>query len=75
VLAMEMLVATAAIRNLIREGKTFQIQSILQTGSAAGMLTMENSLKVLAEKGYITIDDALEYCFDQKEMARIVGRK
>jgi twitching motility protein PilT len=75
VLALEMLVATAAVRNLIREGKTFQIQSMLQTGSASGMLTMENSLKALVEKGYITIEDALEYCFDQKEMARIVVRK
>ncbi len=75
VLAMELLVATSAVRNLIREGKTFQIQSILQTGSASGMLTMENSLKGLVDKGFITIDDALEYCFDQREMARIVGRK
>jgi hypothetical protein len=39
------------------------------------MLTMENSLKGLVDRGFITIDDALEYCFDQKEMARIVGRK
>ena len=75
VAAREVLLSTPAIANLIREGKTFQIQSMLQTGSAAGMLTMENSLKVLVEKGYVSFEDALEYCFDQKEMARIVGRK
>src|SRR6266699_665531 len=74
-LAMEMLIISPAIRNLIREGKTFQIQSMLQTGSAAGMLTMENSLKVLVEKGYLSFEDALEYCFDSKEMARLVGRR
>src|SRR5438128_4010070 len=74
-LAMEMLMVSPAIRNLIREGKTFQIQSLLQTGSSSGMLTMENSLKGLVEKGWISVDDAIEHCFDQKEMARIVGRK
>ena len=74
-LAMEMLVITSEIRNLIRENKTFQIQSLLQTGSSAGMLTMENSLKGLVEKGWISADDALEHCFDPKEMARLLGRK
>jgi len=74
-LAMEMLVITSAIRNLIREAKTFQIQSLLQTGASAGMLTMENSLKALVDKGWISADDALESCFDPKEMARILGRK
>jgi twitching motility protein PilT len=74
-LAMEMLVITSAIRNLIREAKTFQIQSLLQTGASAGMLTMDNSLKALVDKGWISADDALESCFDPKEMARILGRK
>jgi twitching motility protein PilT len=74
-LAMEMLVITSAIRNLIREGKTFQIQSLLQTGASAGMLTMENSLKGLVDKGWISAEDALESCFDPREMARLLGRK
>jgi Tfp pilus assembly pilus retraction ATPase PilT len=39
------------------------------------MLTMENSLKGLVDKGWISADDALESCFDPKEMARILGRK
>ena len=73
-LAMEMLVVSPAIRNLIREGKTFQIQSLLQTGASSGMLTMENSLKGLVEKGWISADDAIEHCFDPKEMARLLGR-
>ncbi len=74
-LAMEMLIISPAIRNLIREGKTFQIQSLLQTGSSSGMLTMENSLKGLVEKGWISAEDALEHCFDPKEMARVLGRR
>ncbi len=74
-LAMEMLMITSAIRNLIREGKTFQMQSLLQTGASSGMLTMENSLKGLVDKRWISADDALESCFDPKEMARLLGRK
>jgi twitching motility protein PilT len=74
-LATELLMVSPAIRNLIREGKTFQIQSLLQTGSASGMLTMENSLKGLVEKGWISADDAIEHCFDPKEMARLLGRR
>jgi len=64
-----------AIRNLIPEGKTFQIQSLLQTGASSGMLTMEGSLKGLVEKGWISADDAIEYCFDPKRMARLLGRR
>ncbi len=74
-LAMEMLMVNPAVRNLIREGKTFQIQSLLQTGASSGMLTMENSLKGLVEKGWISADDAIEHCFDPKEMARLLGRR
>jgi len=74
-LAMEMLMITPAIRKLIREAKTFQIQSLLQTGASSGMLTMEQSLKGLVDKRWISADDALESCFDPKEMARLLGRK
>jgi Tfp pilus assembly pilus retraction ATPase PilT len=74
-LAMEMLLITPAIRNLIREAKTFQIRSLLQTGASSGMLTMEQSLKGLVDKRWICADDALESCFDPKEMARLLGRK
>jgi twitching motility protein PilT len=74
VLAIEMLVANPAIRNLIREGKTYQIQSLLQTGQSAGMMTMEQSLKALFDKGLITWDDAVQHSFDTRELHRLVGR-
>jgi len=74
VLAVEFLRANAAIRNLIREGKTHQIQSVLQAGVAAGMITMESSLKALCDRGLLREDDALEHAFDSKEMARLLGR-
>ena len=74
-LAVELLLANAAIRNLIRDGKAFQIQSVLQTGTAAGMVTMEASLKALCDRGLITADDAMEHAIDDKEMARLLGRR
>ena len=74
VVALEQLVASPAVRNLIREGKTFQLQSVLQTGAAAGMVTMEQSLKSLHDRGLISYDDALEHAFDPRELNRLMGR-
>lgn len=56
--ATEILVATPAIRNLIRENKVHQIVSAIQTGSSMGMMTMEKSLKTLYQKGLISLDEA-----------------
>ncbi|MCL4424970.1 MAG: type IV pilus twitching motility protein PilT [Firmicutes bacterium] len=57
VAALEILVATPAVRNLIREGKTHQLSSALQTGAKYGMQTMESSLRVLAERGLISPEE------------------
>jgi twitching motility protein PilT len=56
VVAAEILIATPAVRNLIREGKTHQIVSLMQTGSRFGMQTMEMSLRRLGETGIIDMD-------------------
>jgi twitching motility protein PilT len=74
VVAVEQLIATPAVRNLIREGKTFQMQSLIQTGASAGMVTMEQSLKALHDRGLISYEDALEHAFDPRELARLMGR-
>jgi twitching motility protein PilT len=74
-LGIELLLVNSAIRNLIRDAKTFQIQSVLQTGVAAGMITMESSLKSLYDRGLISEEDAMEHAFDPREMARILGHK
>jgi twitching motility protein PilT len=73
-LACELLIATPAVRNLIREGKTFQIQTMIQTGSTSGMITMEQSLRSAVERGLISYDDALEHAFDPRELERLIGR-
>jgi twitching motility protein PilT len=58
VAAMEVLVCTSAISNLIREGKTFQIPSLLQTGRGQGMVTMNDALLELVRKRVIQPDEA-----------------
>ena len=74
-LAVEFLKVNAAIRNLIRENNTHQIQSVLQTGVGAGMITMESSLKTLCDRGIIGEEEAVTHALDQREMARLLGRR
>lgn len=64
--AMEVLIATPAIRNQIREAKSYQIPSLVQTGSQFGMQTMDQSLSNLIRKGLITQQTAWEYATDKK---------
>jgi twitching motility protein PilT len=74
VVAVEQLMANSAVCNLIRQGKTFQLPSLIQTGAAEGMVTMEQSLKSLHERGLVTYEEALEHAFDAREFARLMGR-
>lgn len=67
--AIETLVITKAVGNLIRENKTFQIQSILQTGSSQGMTLLDNSLRALVDEGTVTREEALRHCEDPKVLA------
>ncbi len=53
VAAREVLVATPAVRNLVREGRLAQLSSVMQGGAAEGMLTMEGALRGLREKGLV----------------------
>ncbi len=58
VAGLEVLVNTRAVSNLIREGKTFQIPSTMQTGSSEGMITFEQHLTGLVQEGKISLEDA-----------------
>ncbi|GGW37877.1 type IV pilus twitching motility protein PilT [Vreelandella hamiltonii] len=58
VAAHEILIATAAVRNLIREDKVAQIYSAIQTGGALGMQTLDASLARLVKEGVVTLGDA-----------------
>lgn len=70
--ALEIMIITSAIRNLIREGKTYQIESLIQTGSKYGMKTMDMSLIELYRKGYITNKTALDYSIENNQVRRAV---
>ncbi len=59
VAAYEVLVATPAVRNLIKEAKTHQLRNSLVTGSQEGMLTLEQSLSALVQAGIVTEEDAV----------------
>jgi twitching motility protein PilT len=73
VVATEVLVPTPAVRNLIREGKTHQIPSVLQTSSAAGMQTMDASLATLVRSGAITQKLAEARSSTPEELRRLLG--
>jgi twitching motility protein PilT len=71
--AAEILVPTPAVRNLIREGKTHQIYSVLQTGGAQGMQTMDASLAQLVRANRITRQIAEQRAHSAEELRRLLG--
>jgi twitching motility protein PilT len=74
VVVVEVMTATPAIRNLIREGKTHQIYSTLQAGAKHGMQTMDSHLAELVRQGRITYNAALEKCHHVEDFNRLAGR-
>ena len=74
VAAFEIMFATPAIRNLIREGKTYQILSELQTGSRYGMIMLDDYLKQLYAQGIIGYEAALEFAVDPRELGLQLSR-
>jgi len=75
IVAAEVLFATPAVRNLIREGKSYQINNVIQTGAEADMVSLDKSLAKLVREGKITLDDALLFAIDQKYLKGLVGRR
>ncbi len=65
VVAFEILIATPAARNLIREGKTYQIPSVIQTGRKYGMISLDDSIMELLKKGLISPEEALNKAVDK----------
>ena len=73
VAALEVMVTTPAIRNLIRENKTYQIQNIIQTSSKIGMQSMDQELVNLFRQGKISKESVLSRCTDFEYTSRLVG--
>jgi twitching motility protein PilT len=74
VVATEILVTTPAIANLIREGKTYQIVSMMQAGRAQGMHTMDQHLAELVKAGTISYESAVEKAHDSDGLDRLMQR-
>jgi twitching motility protein PilT len=64
--ALEILVISKAVGKMIRDNKTFQLPSVLQTGAAHGMCLLDHSLAGLVQSDVITRDEALRHCMDPK---------
>lgn len=72
IMAMELLVNTPAISNCIREGKTFMLPGIMQTGKAVGMITMDDSLQALYTQGIISKEECASRSEDKVSMKKFL---
>ena len=72
VVSAEVLIATPAVRNIIREGKTHQLDAVIQTGGDVGMQSMDKTLVNLVQSGTITIDEARNFAVDLTEFDRMM---
>lgn len=72
--ATEVLLASGAVRNVIREGKTHLLDNIIQTSTGIGMNTMENSLAEMVKDGRVSLDTALSYSLKPDDLLREVKR-
>lgn len=72
VVAHEVMLGTTAIKTAIRDGKTHQIDSIIQTSLETGMSTLENSLTSLVKSGMVSVDTAMEWSMRPDELGRLI---
>ena len=72
VAAAEVLVATPAVRNIVREGKTHQLEAVIQTGAEFGMQSMDATLAKLIHASTISYDEARNYAVDLNELDRLM---
>lgn len=70
--AAEILVATPAVRNIIREGKNYQLEAVIQTGAEHGMQSMDRTLVNLVHSGIISYDEARNYAVEIEELDRLM---
>jgi len=71
--ANEIMTASPAIRNLIREAKTHQIPSMIQTSANLGMITMDQCLRDLYLKGYVTLEEIFSRCQNPDELKKMIN--
>ncbi len=74
VAALEILICTPAVRNLIREAKTYQIPSVMQTGKRYGMKTIDDAIMELLEKKKISAEDAYTNCMEKQRFVKFLRK-
>ncbi len=72
--AAEILVVTPAVRNIVRESKTHQLDAVIQTGAEHGMQSMDKTLVTLIHEGKISYDEAKNYAIDIEELDRMMRK-
>jgi twitching motility protein PilT len=70
--AMEIMIKNNAVENLIRENKTYQLDSVIETSSREGMISMDKALADLVQKGLITGDDAFLYAKNRDYLKMLI---
>jgi len=73
--AVEIMLGTSAVKNLIREGKIHQLHNVIRTSSRLGMMTMDQSLARLYVQGIIDADTLLTYCQNRDEVEEVAGTR
>jgi twitching motility protein PilT len=72
--ALEVLICTPAVRNLIREGKTYQIPSVMQTGKKYGMQGLDDALYEMLQKRQISAEDAYTNCIEKAKFVKFLRK-
>lgn len=72
--ALEIMINNHAVENLIRENKTYQIDSVIETSLRDGMMSLDKSLADLVQKGEVTSDDAFLYSNNREYLQMLIGR-
>ena len=70
--ALEIMTGTPAVRNLIREGKSYQLNSVIQTATKEGMQTLDQSLRDLLKAGRITMEEAMKKVADKESFQKLL---
>lgn len=72
--AVEILLSTNAVKNIIREGKTYELPNVLQTNVEGGMISMDRALAALVKSGQVSYESAAEYIKDIEQFNSLIGR-
>ena len=72
--AVEIMMATSAVKNLIRDGKIYQIPNTMLTQARMGMVLLDHALVKLYRKGTISLEHVQDFCNDAEEVNKLIGR-